>query len=71
MIASAAFAIFPHALPARIAGRELSVSAAAAQPSTLGYMLAWWLPGMLLAASYSYFIYSRMPKKFTTGGHEH
>ena len=71
LIASAAFAIFPYALPARIAGRELSVAAAAAQDATLGSMLAWWLPGMLVAASYSYFIYSRMPKTFTTGGHEH
>ena len=71
LILSAAFAIFPYALPARIAGRELTLAAAAAKPSTLTVMLCWWLPGVLLAVSYSYFIYTRMPKKFTAGGHEH
>lgn len=71
LIASAAFAIFPSALPARIAGRELSITDAAAQTGTLGSMLCWWLPGMLLAVAYSYFIYARMPKTFTTGGDEH
>lgn len=71
LISSAAFAIFPHALTARIPGRELSVAAAAAAPSTLAGMLFWWLPGLALAVSYSYFIYARMPKKFTLGGNEH
>jgi len=71
LIASAAFAIFPSALPSRIPGRELSVVDAAAQATTLGSMLCWWLPGMLLATGYSYFIYARMPKTFTTGGDEH
>ncbi|HEX2872588.1 MAG TPA: cytochrome d ubiquinol oxidase subunit II [Polyangiaceae bacterium] len=71
LILSAAFAIFPYALPARIAGRELTLAAAAARSSTLTVMLCWWLPGVLLAASYSYFIYARMPKKFAPGGSEH
>ena len=43
LILSAALAIFPHALPARIAGRELTVAAAAADNRTLGLMLCWWL----------------------------
>lgn len=71
LIASAAFAIFPHALAARVPGRGLSMAAAAAAPSTLSGMLFWWLPGLALAVSYSYFIYARMPKKFTPGGSEH
>jgi cytochrome d ubiquinol oxidase subunit II len=71
LILIAALAIFPHALPARVPGHELSVAAAAAAPSTLSGMLYWWLPGMALAVSYSYFIYSRMPKTFTLGGEEH
>jgi cytochrome bd ubiquinol oxidase subunit II len=71
LILSAAFAIFPYALPARVAGRELTLAAAAAQSSTLQIMLCWWVPGVALAVSYSYFIYARMPKKFTPGGHEH
>ena len=71
LVLSAAFAIFPHALPARVAGRELSLVAAAARASTLQGMLVWWLPGMLIAASYSYFIYAKMPKTFRVNDSEH
>jgi cytochrome d ubiquinol oxidase subunit II len=71
LVASAAFAIFPHALSARVPGRELTIAAAAADAGTLSSMLCWWLPGMLLAGAYSYFIYSRLPQVFTTGGEEH
>jgi cytochrome bd ubiquinol oxidase subunit II len=71
LIGSAAFAIFPHALSARVAGRELTIAAAAADAGTLTGMLWWWLPGMALASAYSFFIYSKMPKVFTTGGEEH
>jgi cytochrome d ubiquinol oxidase subunit II len=71
LILSAAFAIFPNALTARVAGRELTVAAAAASRDTLAGMLWWWLPGLALAVSYSYFIYTRMPKKFTPEGGEH
>jgi cytochrome d ubiquinol oxidase subunit II len=71
LVLSAALAIFPYALPARVPGRELTLQAAAAQAETLSGMLSWWLPGVLLAASYSYFIYARMPKKLAPGGAEH
>jgi cytochrome d ubiquinol oxidase subunit II len=71
LVLSAAFAIFPNALTARVTGHELSLAAAAAQPATLAAMLCWWLPGMLLATSYTFLIFSRMPKTFSTGGHEH
>jgi cytochrome d ubiquinol oxidase subunit II len=71
LIGSAAFAIFPHALSARVAGRDLTIAAAAADAGTLTVMLWWWLPGMTLAGAYSFFIYSRMPKVFTPGGEEH
>ena len=64
LILSAALAIFPNALPARIAGRELTIAAAAADTRTLTLMLCWWLPGLALALSYSYFVYARLPKKF-------
>jgi cytochrome d ubiquinol oxidase subunit II len=64
LILSAALAIFPNALPARVAGRELTIAAAAADTRTLGFMLCWWLPGLALALGYSYFIYTGMPKKF-------
>jgi cytochrome bd ubiquinol oxidase subunit II len=63
LVLSAALAIFPNALPARLAGRELTIAAAAADTHTLTLMLCWWLPGLALAVSYSYFVYSRLPKK--------
>ncbi len=71
LVGSAAFAIYPHALSARVAGRELTIAAAAAGGGTLAAMLGWWLPGMALASLYSFFIYSKMPKVFTTGSEEH
>ncbi len=71
LIGSAAFAIFPYALSARVAGRELTIAAAAADDRTLAMMLAWWAPGVALASAYSIFVYRRLPKVFTTGGEEH
>lgn len=67
LVLSAALAIFPHALPARIPGRELSLAAAAARSETLQSMLYWWLPGMLLASAYSAAIYWRLPARFRVG----
>lgn len=71
LILSAAFAIFPQALTARVPGRELTIVAAASAPDTLAGMLWWWVPGVALAVSYSYFVYARLPKKFEEGGGEH
>ncbi len=71
LIGCAALAIFPNALPARVAGRELTIAAAAAAGPTLATMLAWWLPGMLLASAYSFVIYSRVPRTFRPGEDEH
>jgi cytochrome bd ubiquinol oxidase subunit II len=71
LVLSAAFAMFPYVLPARIPGHELTIAAAAAATSTTSRMLWWWLPGMAVAASYSYFIYSRMPRTFEIGENEH
>ncbi len=67
LVLSAALAIFPHALPARIPGRELPLAAAAANSETLQSMLYWWLPGMLLASAYSALIYWRLPARFRVG----
>jgi cytochrome bd ubiquinol oxidase subunit II len=71
LIGCAALAIFPQALPARTPGRELTIAKAAAEDPTLAGMLAWWLPGMLVAAGYSYVIYSRLPRTFRPGDDEH
>ena len=71
LVLSAAFAIFPHALPARVPGRELSLASAAAEPETLRAMLWWWLPGMLVAAGYSWLIYRRLPARFRVDNPDH
>jgi cytochrome bd ubiquinol oxidase subunit II len=71
LVASAAIAIFPLALPARIPGRELTLRAAAAEPATLSAMLLWWLPGIVLASGYSFFVYARLPKSFSADDVEH
>jgi cytochrome d ubiquinol oxidase subunit II len=71
LILSAAYAMFPYALAARVPARSLRIAEAAAQPATLSAMLIWWLPGIALASAYSYLVYSRTPKTFTTGGEEH
>jgi cytochrome d ubiquinol oxidase subunit II len=65
MVLSAAYAIFPNALPARVPGRELALAEAASRSQTLEGMLYWWLPGVLLAAAYSLLIHARMPKTFS------
>jgi cytochrome d ubiquinol oxidase subunit II len=70
LVLSAAYAIFPHALPARVAGRELTLEAAASRAQTLEAMLYWWVPGVLLAAAYTVAIHSRMPKTFSVSDSE-
>ena len=64
LVLSAAFAVFPHALTARNPALHLELGAAAADPRLLRVMLFWWVPGVLLALGYSYYSYSRMPRKF-------
>jgi cytochrome bd ubiquinol oxidase subunit II len=67
LVLSAALAIFPHALPARVPGRELTLALAAAKSETLQAMLWWWLPGVLLASTYSALVYWRLPARFRVG----
>lgn len=71
LVLSAAFAIFPHVLPARIPGRELTIAAAAMSGDTARGMRWWWIPGVAIAASYSYFIDTRLPRVFRAGDADH
>jgi cytochrome bd ubiquinol oxidase subunit II len=64
MLTSAAFGVFPYVLPSNVAPQDgLTVSNASAAPYGLYIGLAWWIPGMLLAAAYSVFVYRRLPSK--------
>ena len=58
MLTSAAFGVYPYVLPSNVEpDAGLTVSNAAAAPYGLYVGLAWWIPGMLLAALYSFFVY--------------
>ena len=64
MLTSAAFGVFPYVLPSNVsADAGLTVFNAAAPAYGLHIGLAWWIPGMLLTACYSVFVYRRLPPK--------
>ncbi len=64
MLASAAFGVFPYVLPAvGAAGRGLTIYGAAPAEYGLRVGLAWWIPGMALAAGYMVFVYRRFGGK--------
>jgi hypothetical protein len=50
--------------PARDPARSLTIENAAAAPYGLSVALYWWIPGMILALAYFYFLYSRLPETF-------
>lgn len=62
LLASAAFAIYPYALPACDPRFGLLLSDAATPDSSLRRALWWWIPALLLAVGYSAFVYSRLPE---------
>jgi len=66
MLTSAAFGVYPYVLPSNIAPEAgLTIFNASAAPYGLYIGLAWWIPGMLLAAGYSILAYRRLPAKVT------
>ncbi len=64
MLASAAFGLFPYVLPATTgASNGLTLWNTAAASYGLGVGLVWFIPGMLLVACYSVFIYRHFAGK--------
>ena len=64
MLTSAAFGVFPYVLPSNVsADAGLTIFNASAASYGLYIGLAWWLPGMGLAALYSVFVYRRLSAK--------
>ena len=64
MLASAAFGLYPYVLPS--AGERqfgLTVYNTAAGPYGMRVALYWWIPGMLLVALYTWFVYRRFAGK--------
>ena len=71
MMSSVAFSIFPYVLPSSIdPSRGLTVQQAAAHESSLRIALAWWVPGIALAAASFVYVYRKFAGKTTSGdGH--
>jgi len=64
MLTSATFGVFPYVLPSSSSPETaLTVTNAAAPEYGLYVGLAWWIPGMALAALYSVFVYRRFAGK--------
>jgi len=61
MLTSAAFGVFPYVLPSNVSPEAgLTVFNASAATYGLYVGLAWWIPGMILASVYSFFVYRRL-----------
>lgn len=71
MLMSAAFGLYPAVLPSVVdPSLSLTVHNAAAPEYGLRIGLVWWIPGMLLATGYAYFLYRRFAGKVKAGeGH--
>lgn len=62
LLGSAAYAIFPYVLPARVPSRGLELHAVANDPASLTVALYWWVPGVLLGAGYCAYAYRTLPR---------
>jgi cytochrome d ubiquinol oxidase subunit II len=64
MLTSAVFGVFPYVLPSNISPPlGMTIYNAATAEYGLRAGLAWWIPGMLLAACYSVFVYRKFAGK--------
>jgi len=69
MLSSVAYGLYPYVLPARPDPRfGLTISSAAASSYGLRIGLAWWIPGMLLAAGHLIFTYRQFSGKVRISG---
>jgi cytochrome bd ubiquinol oxidase subunit II len=60
MCLGVAAALHPYVLPARNPEFALKAAQVASPEGSLAIALRWWIPGMLLVASYTYFVYARL-----------
>jgi len=64
MLTSCVFGVYPNVLPSNVdAARSLTITNASATAYGLGVGLIWWIPGMLLAGAYAFFLYRRFAGK--------
>ena len=68
MLTSALFGVFPFVLPSNVAGRSgLTVYNAATSPYAMQVALYWFVPGMMAAAGYFWYIYRSFAGKVKAG----
>src|SRR5262249_14058758 len=60
MVCSAAAGLYPTVLPARTPEFSLTAASAASPHESLTLALYWWIPGMAIVATYTYFIYFKI-----------
>jgi cytochrome d ubiquinol oxidase subunit II len=64
MLTSAAFGVFPYVLPSNTdPARSLTIWNTATAAHGLAVGLAWWIPGMMLVAGYTIFVYRHFAGK--------
>ena len=64
MLTSVTFGVYPYVLPSNAAqGTALTVANASAAEYGLWIGLWWWIPGMILASAYSFFVYRHFAGK--------
>jgi len=65
MMGCVAAGLYPSALPARDPAYSLTAAVAAAPAFGLRQAFYWWIPGILIARAYFWFLYSTMPRRFS------
>jgi cytochrome d ubiquinol oxidase subunit II len=72
MLAGACWGVYPSLLPATTGiERDITLTGALSGPHTLSVGLVWWTIGMILAAGYFVFVYSRFKGKVDVGVENH
>jgi len=65
LVGALALSLYPWLLPGMEAGTGLTVHNSKTGDFGLGISLAWWIPGMLFVVACHWFVYSRLPRKFS------
>ena len=63
LLGCAVMGIQPYVLPGRVPGAGLLAAEAATSSYGLSAALLWWIPGVLLAAGYTVFVYRGLPAR--------
>ena len=65
------FGIYPYILPARIPELGLNIHLVHSAAYSMQVALYWWIPGVILALTYFWYMYSRLPKTVETNDDVH